>query len=94
LADFSHNVPNIGQIDGKKGLIYEITFNRLPMIRDHVKPRTLEFATTTTMPSKAAQTTLPFTRNTGRVRETSLTDSDALFAIRSSQFDGMEDLLD
>jgi hypothetical protein len=30
------------------------------------------------MPAKAAQTTLPFTRNTGRVRETSPTDSDAL----------------
>jgi hypothetical protein len=46
------------------------------------------------MPPKAAQTTLPFTRNTGRVRETSPTDLDALSAIRSSQFDGIEDLLD
>jgi hypothetical protein len=46
------------------------------------------------MPLKAAQTTLPFTRNTGRVREISPTDSDALSTIRSSQFDGIEDPFD
>ena len=46
------------------------------------------------MPLKAAQTTLPFTRNSGRVGETSPTDSDALSTIRSSQFDSVEDPFD
>jgi hypothetical protein len=46
------------------------------------------------MPPKAVQTTLPFTHNTGRVRETSPTSSDTLSTVCSSQFDGMEDPFD
>lgn len=43
------------------------------------------------MPPKASQTTVPVAHNTGRVRETSPTDSDALVTIHSSQFNGVEE---
>jgi hypothetical protein len=73
------------------------------MIRDHVKLRTLEFASNVTtylnhhhyFASKSSTNNASlYSQYTSRVRETSLTDSDALSAIRSSQFDGMKDLLD
>jgi hypothetical protein len=46
------------------------------------------------MPLKASQTTLPFTRNTGRARETSPTDLDGLSTLHSSQFNGVQDPFD
>ena len=74
------------------------------MIRDHMNYELPEIAFrvttclnqhhTTTIPPKVVQTTLPFTYETSRVRESFPTNSDTLSTVRSSQFDSVKDPFD